>query len=71
MVELIRCHYNFIRPHKRTRFGPVTRTPAMQAGIFDRALSWRSVFAWPLEPRTPAQAVEAEMGRTLPANRTN
>jgi IS1 family transposase len=64
VVELIRCHYNFIRPHKSLRFGAVTRTPAIQAGIFDRAQSWRKVFAWPVKPRTPVQAVEAEMGRS-------
>ena len=29
-VELLRCHYNFIRPHRALRFGHETRTPAMQ-----------------------------------------
>jgi transposase-like protein len=60
MVELIRCHYNYIKPHQRLRFGAVTRTPAMQAGIFDRAQSWRRVFAWPRKPPTPAQTLDAE-----------
>jgi len=25
----------------------------MQAGIFDRAQSWRGIFAWPPKPRPP------------------
>ena len=32
-VELLRCYYNFIRPHWALRFGRETRTPAMQAGL--------------------------------------
>jgi transposase-like protein len=42
-VELLRCHYNYIKPHLSLRFGTVTRTPAMQAKIFSKALSWRAV----------------------------
>ena len=40
-VELVRCHYNFVRPHRALRFGRETRTPAMQAGLVStrRALS--------------------------------
>jgi hypothetical protein len=49
-VEVIRCGYNYIRPHQSLRFGDVTRTPAMQAGTFSRPLSWREVFAWPVRP---------------------
>ena len=29
-LELLRCHYNFIRPHRALKFGRVTRTPAQQ-----------------------------------------
>ena len=32
-VELVRCHYNFVRPHRALRFGRETRTPAMQAAL--------------------------------------
>ena len=32
-IELLRCYYNFIRPHRALRFGRETRTPAMQAGL--------------------------------------
>ena len=43
-LELLRCHYNFGRPHRSLRFGSVTRTPAMQAGIATRVLRFRDVF---------------------------
>jgi transposase-like protein/IS1 family transposase len=32
-LELLRCYYNFIRPHRALKFGPEIRTPAMQAGL--------------------------------------
>ena len=35
-VELLRCYYNFIRPHRALRFGRETRTPAMQAGVVNK-----------------------------------
>jgi hypothetical protein len=38
-LEILRLYYNFIRPHSSFRFGQVTRTPAMQAGLFDRPLT--------------------------------
>jgi len=43
-LELLRCHYNFIRPHRALRFGKVTRTPAMQAGLAERRYSFRDIF---------------------------
>jgi len=43
-LELLRCHYNFVRPHRALKFGGVTRTPAMQAGIVSRQLTFRMVF---------------------------
>jgi hypothetical protein len=49
-VEIVRCSYNFIRPHQALRFGTVTRTPAMQAGAATRPMSWREIFCWPLMP---------------------
>ena len=39
VVDVIRCGYNYVRPHKSLRFGEVTRTRAMQAGAFATALS--------------------------------
>ena len=43
-LALVRCHYNFIRPHMALRFGRETRTPAMQAGLTTRRWSFRDVF---------------------------
>ena len=42
-LELQRCHYNFMRPHRSLRFGPVLRTPAMQAGLVKKHLTIRDV----------------------------
>ena len=51
-LEVVRCHYNFMRPHAALRFGKVTKTPAMQAGLVRRKLNFRDVFlsriAWPV-----------------------
>ncbi len=43
-VELLRCYYNFIRPHRALRFGRETRTPAMQAGLVSKRLALRDIF---------------------------
>ena len=43
-LELLRCHYNFIRPHRSLKVGAVTRTPAQQAGIATKRWSFRAVF---------------------------
>jgi hypothetical protein len=43
-LELLRCYYNFIRPHRGLRFGRELRTPAMQAGLASRRLTFREVF---------------------------
>jgi hypothetical protein len=43
-IELFRCHYNFIRPHRELKFGREFRTPAIQAGLTGRALTFREVF---------------------------
>ena len=32
-LELLRCYYNFVRPHRALRFGAEVRTPAVQAGL--------------------------------------
>jgi len=48
-LELLRCYYNFIRPHRALKFGPEIRTPAMQAGLVCKQLSFREVFV--AEPR--------------------
>ena len=43
-LELLRCHYNFIRPHMALQFGTIRRTPAMQAGLTLRPLTFRQIF---------------------------
>jgi transposase-like protein/IS1 family transposase len=43
-LELLRCYYNFIRPHRALKFGPEIRTPAMQAGLASKRLSFRDIF---------------------------
>jgi hypothetical protein len=44
-IELFRCYYNFIRPHRALKFGRAVRTPAWQAGLTDRALALREIFS--------------------------
>lgn len=43
-LELLRCYYNFIRPHRALKFGRDIRTPAMQAGLTTRRLTLREIF---------------------------
>ena len=44
-LELIRCYYNFVRPHRALKFGLEVRTPAMQAGLTTRRLTFREIFS--------------------------
>ena len=44
-LELIRCYYNFVRPHRALKFGREVRTPAMQAGLASRRLMFREIFS--------------------------
>jgi len=46
-LELLRCYYNFVRPHQALKFGRETRTPAMQAGLTTERLTLREVFVSP------------------------
>ena len=43
-LELLKCHYNFIRPHRALKFGREVRTPAMQAGLTGKRLTLREIF---------------------------
>jgi len=43
-LELLRCYYNFVRPHRALRFGDEIRTPAMQAGLTTRRLTLSEIF---------------------------
>jgi IS1 family transposase len=43
-LELLRCYYNFVRPHRALKYGREIWTPAMQAGLASRKLSFRDIF---------------------------
>ena len=40
----LRCCYHYVRPHRALKYGRETWTPAMQAGLASRRLSFRDVF---------------------------
>jgi IS1 family transposase len=44
-LELLRCYYNFVRPHRALKFGHQFRTPAMQAGLATGRLTFREIFS--------------------------
>ena len=46
-VDLLRCYYNFLRPHRALKFGRETRTPAMQAGLVSAPMNWNDIFTAP------------------------
>jgi hypothetical protein len=43
-LELLQCHYNFIRPHSALKYATEIWTPAMQAGLTSKRLTFRQVF---------------------------
>jgi hypothetical protein len=43
-LALQMCHYNFVRPHSALKFGDEIRTPAMQAGLVKKQLTFREIF---------------------------
>jgi IS1 family transposase len=47
-LALLQCHYNFIRPHRALKLGKEWRTPAWQAGLVSRQLTFREIFLHPL-----------------------
>ncbi len=49
-LELLRFHYNFCRPPSALKFGSVTKTPAMQAGLASRKLAFRDIFTAQVGP---------------------
>src|SRR4029453_10500524 len=44
-LELLRCLYNFVRPHLPLKFGREVKTPAWQAGLTNRTLTLREIFS--------------------------
>ena len=55
-IEILRFHYNFARPHRALKFGSETRTPAMQARLMTKRLTFRDVFSSNSVP-SPANAI--------------
>jgi hypothetical protein len=43
-LDLLRGHYNFVRRHMAFKYGRETWTPAMQAGLVKRPLTFRQIF---------------------------
>lgn len=43
-LELLRCHYIFIRPHSALKYGNEIWTPVMQAGLTSKRSTFRQVF---------------------------
>ena len=43
-MALLKCYYNFICLHSSLKFGKVIRTPAMQAGLVSKRLTFRDIF---------------------------
>jgi IS1 family transposase len=43
-MALLMAYYNFVRPHRALKFGKTTKTPAMQAGLTNRELSFQDLF---------------------------
>ena len=43
-LALLRCYYNFVRPHGALKFGREIRTPAMQARLTTRRLTFGDIF---------------------------
>jgi transposase-like protein/IS1 family transposase len=44
-LELLRCYYNFVRPHRALKFGREVRTPAIQAGLTGKQWTLRKIFS--------------------------
>ena len=42
-AALLQCYHSFVRLHRALQFGQAVRTPAMQAGLDARKLSFRDV----------------------------
>ena len=45
-LDMLRCHYNFLRPHRALKCGPEFHTPAMQAGLSKPRFTFRDVFTF-------------------------
>ena len=64
-VDLLKFCYNFVRPHRGLKFGRVCKTPAMQAGLADRQLSFRDIFGQSAVSPLHAAVLQFPMRRDL------
>jgi transposase-like protein/IS1 family transposase len=64
-LELLRCHYNFVRSHRALKFGREVRTPAWQAGLTNRALTLREIFSARIVFSAPGKIIFAFAHCTL------
>jgi hypothetical protein len=58
-LELLCCHYNFVRSHRALKFGREVRTPAWQAGLTNRALTLREIFSARIASSAPGKIIFA------------
>ena len=66
-LEILRCHCNFVRLDGALKFGRETRTPAMQAGLTTRRLTFREVFVClPPSLLTSISAITCAVPNPLP-----
>ena len=65
-LELLRCHYNFVRLHRALKFGHTVRTPAMQAGLTRPRLTLREIFSSRMVLRAPKN-VRFELFDSIPS----
>jgi len=69
-LELLRCHYNFVRPHRALKFGREVRTPAMQAGLTNKSLTLRAIFSSRMFLRLPKNVILVLFVSARPVNFT-
>ena len=60
-VELLRCHHNYVRRHTALTFGREIRTPAMQAGLAKKRLTFREIFLSIADLFVPSSMIIAEL----------
>jgi transposase-like protein/IS1 family transposase len=65
-LDLVQCYYNFVRPHMGLKFGRICKTPAMQAGLADRPLSFRDILGAVVSSRPSAVVVPLTERASVP-----
>jgi IS1 family transposase len=70
-LDLLRCYYNFVRPHRALKFGRELRTPAMQAGLTRKRLTLREIFCSGIVFRASFQIVLVFVYQATPSSIEN